>query len=1029
MKSYLIQTVILLFFFLTVASFNIIGGRVIDDFEPVKVEEPSFFRSDSLWVDSVLNSLSLDEKIAQLFMVAAYSNRDEEHTEDVIRVISKYNVGGVIFFQGGPVRQAEMTNRFQASAKTPLLISIDGEWGLSMRLDSTLSYPHQMMLGAIHDDALIYQMGYDIGTQMRRLGLNINFAPVVDVNNNPDNPVINSRSFGEDRMNVARKGLMYAMGLQDAGIIPVYKHFPGHGDTDTDSHYGLPVIRYNMSRLDSLELFPFKFGIRNGIPAIMSAHLHVPALDSTDQIPSSLSRKTIHDFLQGTLGFEGLVITDALNMKGASEGNKPGELEAKAFLAGNDILLMPSDIPKAIAAIKSEIKNGSVSELELDNHCRKILHAKAWAGLMHFTPVKTDSLVEALNDPFYKVEKRKLVRSALTLVKNTGKVVPFFNLEAYHIASLALGTGKADAFSQTLGLYTSVDTFMINKDAITIPDTTLSNRLLQYNTLIVSIQNTSQWPSKKYGITTGEIKFIQNLDFKGNLVLVIFGNPYLLNEFNREELDRFDAVVVAYDDEPVTKELAAQGIFGASELSGTLPVSCGPGFLSGTGIDSRSIQRLSYGIPEEAGLNSKILMRIDSIAEEAINLKATPGCQVVVGRHGKVVFDKSYGYLTYRKEHPVENDDLYDIASLTKIFATLPSLMRLTDQGRFDVNKTLGDYLAMPDTCNKKDLVIRDVLSHQSGLEAWIPFYLSTLEPMDTSEQLLSSRFSYEYPYKMGIKAYANRNVRYIDSVYSDTFSLEYPVNVARGLYLREDYLDTIYNDILNSQLLDKTYRYSDLGYYLFKRIIEQVTDTALYPYVYHTFYAKMGASTLGYLPLNRFPANRIAPTENDVLFRHQLLQGYVHDPGAAMLGGVSGHAGLFSDANDLAKMMQMYLNGGTYGGRRFLSDSVIHRFSERVCSDNGNRRGLGFDKPEPDDSKISPACKGASLESFGHTGFTGTMAWADPQYDIVYIFLSNRVNPNQYNELLVKKDIRTRIQQTIYDAVIDPDRQNESSK
>ncbi len=515
MKSYLIQTFILLSFFLLVASFNISGVRVFNEFEPVKIEKPKFYKSDSVWVDSVLASLTLDEKIAQLLMIPAYSNRGEEHTGEVIREITKYNVGGIIFFQGGPVREAQMTNRFQYAAKTPLLISIDGEWGLAMRLDSTITYPHQMMLGAIDDDALIYQMGYDIGKQMKRLGLNMNFAPVVDVNNNPENPVINSRSFGEDRMNVARKGLMYAMGLQDAGILPVYKHFPGHGDTDTDSHYGLPVIRHDMARLDSIELFPFKFGIRNGIPAIMSAHLHVPALDSAGNVPSSLSPATIRDFLKGTLGFEGMVITDALNMKGASEGNRPGDLEAKAFVAGNDILLMPSDIPKAIAAIRREIKNGNVTELELDRRVRKILHAKAWAGLKDFKPVRTDSLITDLNNPFYKVEKRKLIRNAITLVRNRGKVIPFLNLENYRIASLALGAGYTDPFSQSLNLYTAVDTFYSSKDAVNAGDTALTNRLSEYNTLIVSIQSTSQWPSRHYGLTPGEKDFIRNLELPG----------------------------------------------------------------------------------------------------------------------------------------------------------------------------------------------------------------------------------------------------------------------------------------------------------------------------------------------------------------------------------------------------------------------------------------------------------------------------------------------------------------------------------
>lgn len=513
MKSYLIQTLILLAFFLLAVSFNISGTRVSDIFEPVKTEKPQFYKSDSVWVDSVLHSLTLEQKIAQLLMIPAYSNRDSQHTEEVSRLISRYNIGGVVFFQGGPVRQARMTNRFQQVAKTPLLIAIDGEWGLAMRLDSTISYPHQMMLGAIRNDALIYQMGFDIGKQMKRLGLNMNFAPVVDVNNNPDNPVINSRSFGEDRMNVARKGLMYAMGLQDAGVLPVYKHFPGHGDTDMDSHFSLPVIRHDMARLDSLELFPFKFGIRNGVPAIMSAHLHVPALDSSDNTPTSLSQKTIQKFLKGTLGYEGLVITDALNMKGATQGKKPGETEAKAFIAGNDILLMPSDVPRTIAAIKKEIKKGTVSMQDLDNRCRKILHAKAWAGLRDFKPVETDSLIEDLNDPFYRVEERKLIKNALTLVRNRGKVIPFRNLESYNIASVALGTGKSDEFSSTLTMYDKVDTVLLRKEEI-LDTLSLRKRLSQINSLIVSIQNTSQWPSRNYGITKQEIRFIDQLNFR-----------------------------------------------------------------------------------------------------------------------------------------------------------------------------------------------------------------------------------------------------------------------------------------------------------------------------------------------------------------------------------------------------------------------------------------------------------------------------------------------------------------------------------
>ena len=961
MTRFLIQGIVLFSFFLLFSNVSSPDLRAIGDFNPVKRETPAIFNADTVWVDSVLHSLSLDEKIAQLMMVAAYSNRDIQHRDEITELIEKYNIGGIIFFQGGPVRQALMTNYFQKRAKTPLMIGMDAEWGLAMRLDSTIAYPRQMMLGAIQDEAHIYQMGFDIGKQLRRLGVHINFAPVVDVNNNPENPVINSRSFGEDRMNVARKGLMYAQGLRDARVVATLKHFPGHGDTDSDSHYSLPVISHSFERLDSVELFPFKLGIRGGVSGIMSAHLHVPALDSTPNLASSLSPRIINDFLKGSLNFRGLVFTDALNMKGVSSYFKPGEVEVKAFLAGNDVLLMPSDVPKAIAEIKKEIRKGNISEEELDERCRKILFAKAWLGLMNYEPVKIDSLYEDLNDPFYQVEKRKFIRNALTLLKNQGKVFPLFNLESYKIASLAIGTGKSDLFSETLKLYTSVDTFLYKKDEVFSHFEEIKEKLKDYNTLIVSLQETSQWPGKYYGLSSSTLQFLDALDFKGNLLLTVFGNPYMF--MHLVGLDKFNSILLAYDNEDLTKELAAQAIFGAFGVNGRIPVSPNPEIPINSGIQQEGIQRLSYGIPEEEGLSSGILNHIDSIAMAAIRMKATPGCQVLVSRHGNVVFYKAYGDQSYGGEQALKKDDLFDIASLTKITATLPSLMKLCDEGKFNTDKKLSDYLNLPDTCNKKGLVIKDILAHQAGLAAWIPFYLATIEPIDSSQSIFSTRFSYTYPYKIGNSVYANRNIKYTDSIYSDSYSPEYSVEVAKNLYIRSDYRDTIRNKILMSELGEKKYRYSDLGYYFFKEIIEGATDTLLYPFVYYNFYSKIGAETLGYLPLNRFDPKRIVPTENDIIFRRQLLRGYVHDPGAAMLGGIGGHAGLFADANDLAKMMQIYLNGGTYGGRRFLSDSVIAHFTARVFTDNGNRRALGFDKPETDTSKIGPTCRSASLE------------------------------------------------------------------
>ncbi len=1018
MKRYFIQGATLFIAFLFILNVNQKGFSALNDFKSADHLGPAFLSADTTWVDSVFNTLNLDEKIAQLIMVPVYSYMGEDHIKNISNLIKRNNIGGIIFMKGHPVRQAQMTNLFQAQTKTPIMIAMDAEWGLGMRLDSVITYPWQMMLGAIQDESLIYQMGYDIGQQLRRIGVHVNFAPVVDVNNNPSNPVINSRSFGADRENVARKAVMYSQGLEDAGVIASLKHFPGHGDTNTDSHYSLPVIRHSKDRLDSLELFPFNYGIKKGVQAIMSAHLNVLSLDTTPNLASSLSPKVVNDLLKTEMGFKGLVFTDALGMKAVSKFYEPGEPEVLAFKAGNDILLMPSDPVKAISRIKKEIKRGRISEEELNKKCRKVLFAKSWLGLDQKQEIKIDSLIEDLNNPFYRVEKRKFIKASFTLLKNRGNVLPLKNLESYKIASLAIGSGESDEFSKTLKNYTSIDNYFLSKKNIITLKDSIFQKISDYNTLIISIQNASRWPSGNYGLYHEINEFLNELDFNGNLILSFFGNPYSLEYI--EAVDKFDAVLLAYEDNSETKNLAAQAVFGASKINGKLPVSIGTKFPINQGIDAEYMDRLSYGFPEEVNMSSQSLLRIDTLVAEALAMKAIPGCQVLVAREGKVVLNRAYGFQSYMKKRKMKVVDIFDLASITKISATLPSLMKLEGEGLFSSEGRLGDYMTLPDSCNKSDLMIKDILTHQSGLVAWIPFYYKTLEPLDTSENLLSTKFSYDFPNKIGNHTYANRNVIYKDSVFSKEYSDTYPIKVAHDLFLRSDYRDTIYNNIYDSELLEKEYRYSDLGYYLFMKLIEEKTQTNLYPYVYHNFYSKLGAETLGYLPLNRFKPERIVPTENDILFRRQLLRGYVHDPGAAMIGGVGGHAGVFSNANDLAKLMQMYLNGGVYGGRTFLDNEILEKYTQRVFSDNGNRRALGFDKPEPDEDKSGPTSKYASLSSYGHSGFTGTIAWADPEYDLIYIFLSNRIHPNQYNLKLISENFRTRIQDVVYESVIE---------
>ena len=1020
MTKFLFQTLTLFAFFSGFVSFTSKESKIlVGENYPVVQGDPKFISINSAWADSVLRTLSLDEKIAQMLMVAAYSNKNDEHLTEITNLIEKFHIGGVIFFQGGPMKQAGMTNYFQSRSKIPLLIAMDAEWGLGMRLDSTLSFPKQMTLGAIKDEELIYQMGYHIGNQLKRMGVHVNFAPVSDINNNPSNPVINFRSFGEDKMNVAKKSLSYARGLEDAGIIATMKHFPGHGDTNSDSHYTLPVILHNSERLDTVELFPFNYCISNGVPAVMTAHLNIPSLDTTENLASSLSYPVVSELLKGKIQFKGLIFTDALSMKGVSDYFKPGELELKAFLAGNDILLMPSDVEKAITFIKREVKNGNITEEEVNYRCRKILLAKTWAGLNKNVPIKTDSLVADLNSPYYKVFNNELIRQSLTIIRNQDSLIPILNLENHNIASLAIGTGKPDTFSETLKLYTQVSPLYLSKNDSYSNFKAIESKLTGFNTLIISIQETSNRYVDYFSITQQTIRFIKELKFDGKIIVCLFGNPYSLSLF--EGLQKANAIMVTYENNDDFRLLAAQGIFGAFDLKGILPVSADYFFQSGTTVNIPAIQRLSYGFPEEVLMNSKILDSIEIVVNEAIGQKATPGCQVLVARYGKVVYHKAFGFHSYNGEKKLSTEDIYDLASITKIAATLPLLMQLYESGQIGLNERIGKYIPELDTTNKAKLTIADILTHQAGLQAWIPFYFSLLEPMDTSQKLFSKSLSDEYPFKLGSGLYAYRNVRIKEQSYRDMFSPEFPLHLAERIFLNCSYKDTVYKAIINSPVNNKKqYLYSDLGLFLFHKMIEEITGNLLYPLVFNSFYSRIGTSTLGYLPLNRFPRERIVPTENDLLFRNQLLQGFVHDPGAAMIGGIAGHAGLFSNANDLAKMMQMYLNGGSYGGIKYITDTIIYKFTACVYCNNGNRRGLGFDKPEPDPKKNSPSSKMASPSSFGHTGFTGTIVWVDPEYELVYIFLSNRIHPDQFNPKLVELNSRTKIQDIIYRSMVD---------
>lgn len=977
----MVSRILLLFIAFTCSGFFI---RPSAGWLPPPSADPPFLGVGKPWVDSIMSVLTPDQRIGQLFMVAAYSNKTKAHQDEILKLIKDQQIGGLIFMQGGPVRQAKLNNLYQQVSNVPLLISIDGEWGLSMRLDSTVSFPKQMTLGAIRNDSLIYRMGGEIARHCRRLGIHVNFAPVADVNNNPSNPVINMRSFGENKYNVAAKAIAYMKGLQDNRILANAKHFPGHGDTDTDSHKALPVIRHSRGRLDSLELYPFRRMIAEGLGSMMIAHLFVPALDSTQNIPTTLSKKVVSDLLKNELAFKGLIFTDALNMKGVSAANKPGFVDTKALLAGNDVLLFSENVSLAVTEIRKAIAAGEITQAEIDRRCRKILEVKYWCGLHKKQKVELRNLHADLNTKAAELLNRQLTEASFTVLENKNNLLPLKGLDTLRVAALAIGDEAGCLFHQTLRLYAPVKVFSVQKEELAGQQAALVQKLKPFNLVIVSVHNPRNTMSKSAGVTATVSNLVAALNRQGRVVLNVFANPYSLAALGEQALP--DGLVVSYEDNDYTQELSAQLIFGGIRANGVLPVSVNKRWKHGQGMQLGEVIRLKYTIPEELGIQTAQLRKVDSIAELAIRKKATPGCQLLIAKDGKVFYNKTYGFHTYSTKRPVLTTDLYDIASITKIAASTLAIMQLTDEGFIELNKTLGDYILSMRNTAKGNIKLRDLLLHQAGLPAWIPFYKKTIETD-------------------ALRRY------YYRSEPSDSF----PIQVAENMYLRSFYPDTMLRRIDLAELGKKEYKYSDLGYYLFRDIIEQRTRVRLDRYVDSLFYRPMGLHRLTYNPLDKYPAAEIVPTENDLVFRRQLIHGYVHDPGAAMTGGVAGHAGLFSNANSLAVIMQMLLNKGEYGGQRYISRATVEEFTRCHFCRNQNRRGLGFDKPEMNYSKTGPTCKCVSAASFGHTGFTGTIAWADPEKNITYIFLSNRVHPSADNTKLNDLSTRVAIQEAIY--------------
>jgi len=934
------------------------------------------------WVDSVYARLSPEQRIGQLIMAAAYSNPNQVNETELLDMIKRYQIGGVIFFKGSPQRQAEMLNTLQSASNVPLLVGIDAEWGLNMRLDSTIKFPRQMALAAFDDDSLIYEMGREIGRQCKRLGIHVNFAPVADVNNNPNNPVINDRSFGENKQMVSRKALAYMRGLQDEGVIACIKHFPGHGDTETDSHHDLPIIRFPYKRLDTLELYPFQYLIDSGAMSVMTAHLYVTTLDPTPKQASSLSRRIVKGKLVDSMGFEGLIFTDALNMKGVSKYFNSGELEVKALYAGNDILLFPEDIPAAIRKIQLALDSCLLDSIEFEHSVKKVLAAKHFVGLNSYQPINTGHLNTDLNNgPALNILDEMSGRQ-LTLVERKKKTIPLRREKK--IACVAIGSNSWNAFHLSMNNYGDYDFFGIQRDAKALEFSQLRDYHKQedYDVVVISLHNTNRLKTKQYGLSTRGIDLVKEINRFSEVVLVSFGIPYNLQYFEEQE-----NILIAYQDIDLNMEKAAEALHSAIPIEGKLSVTVSEKWDYQTGIMvSADSSQLRHSLPEKVGLRSLDFLRIDSAVQYALDKEVFPGCQVLVAKSGEVIYSKSFGHFDYSKKQPVQSNSIYDIASVSKVAGTTLALMHLFDHGKVDLDRKASHYIKSLRKSNKKDLTLRDLLTHTAGLQSWIPFYLQTLD---------SSIYS---------------------SLYSSCRTEEYSLPVANGMYAHHSLTDSIWDWILESPVARKgSYKYSDLGFYILQKVVEEAGDMPLERYLEKHVYKPLELGNTHYNPLQYFSKDRLVPTEFDSAYRKQLVQGYVHDPGAAMMGGVAGHAGLFSNTNDLAVLMQLLLNGGVYHQTRIYSEKTVNTFIG-YSDISKSRRGLGFDKPEPNPQKGTPCSRCCSPLSFGHSGFTGTYIWVDPQYELIYIFLSNRVNPTADNNQISRLNVRTNIQDLLYE-------------
>ncbi|MDO5036043.1 MAG: glycoside hydrolase family 3 N-terminal domain-containing protein [Porphyromonas sp.] len=959
---------------------------------------------DAEWyADETMSQMTLEERLAQLIIPMIYPKEDAQSLAAWDQMVTVKKYGGVLWQKGTPEGQLRLTNRMRERAEIPMLVTMDGEWGLSMRLNNTVSWPRNLVVGATNSPDLAYQYGKATAKEARRMGIHVNFAPVLDVNSNPRNPVIGPRSFGSSPRLVADLGIAYSRGMEDVGVLSCAKHFPGHGDTDSDSHKTLPILTKSREELEELELLPFRAYIQAGLGGIMVGHLNIPALDPSGRATSA-SPMVVTDLLQRQMGFEGLIFTDGLGMQGIIEGSGGHSVAVEVFKAGSDLLLAPRNPDKALEELKAAVNSGEIDRSEVDRRCKKVLMWKHVLGVVDDRdPLPLSNLLQEIKPNSSYVLLNSIYDKAMTLVKNNRNIIPLNKASHPRIALLRYGDRRTPHLLSALKEYAHVEALTISSKTDSSERSRIYTQLKGYDAVVVAV--TSEGMRSDAGLV--------RLASEGQVVLSFFTSPYAAMRYGNL-IEVSDAVTFAYDMSSYAQRSMGAAIMGGKPFEGQLPVDLSPLFKAGTTVEVVS-SHLPAALPEEVGMKSEVLSKIDKIAKEGVDKGAYPGCQVLVMKEGKMVYHKAFGYKDAAKREPNSTETLYDLASVTKAVVTTPLLMIAVDEGWLNTGDRIGKHVSYLKGSNKEQIRVSDLLFHTGGLPAIIRFYFSIIDKESYTSPLLTYSKRPGFPVQIARDAWVRGRFDYLPDLVSKESSERYPVCFAEGLYLSEEVRALMRKEIRDANVSPARYRYSDIDFLVLQDLLEEHYGKPLDQLYYERITRPLGTTRLCFKPYERFAKEEIAEGQRDDFLRKQTLRGYVDDEAAAMLGGVSGNAGLFGNASDLAKVLQLLLNNGFYDGVRYINHSTVKLFT--TAKHRTSPYALGFDRHRGKGKKGN-TCDEASLSTYGHTGFTGTSFWIDPEHDLVYVFLSNRVAPIRWNSKLSRLDIRKRIHSVIYEAL-----------